>query len=140
MYNAITTIDNGNMERVFAIQSEYGSVIEKTELGNTQLENDTVKDTLKKYIYIDLEKMMASTVLESATGTKIIASYYVVSKGKPNSYYETPVGSYQVKSKEYKHFSSLGGVYMPYSMQFYGNFFIHGIPYHPDGTRVSRPF
>src|SRR5690606_19090161 len=39
--------------------------------------------------------------------------------------------------KNESHFSSIGEVYMPWSMQFYGNFFIHGWPYYPDGTEVS---
>jgi hypothetical protein len=71
---------------------------------------------------------------------EIIKEMNIVSKGKPESYYETPTGSYKVILKERNHFSSIGHVYMPYSMQFFGNFFIHGIPYYQDGEKVSSTY
>ncbi len=67
-------------------------------------------------------------------------TFSIVSVGKPNKYYETPGGIYKIRSWETKHFSSLGHVYMPWSMQFSGNYFIHGIPYHEDGERVSSVY
>jgi D-alanyl-D-alanine carboxypeptidase len=45
-----------------------------------------------------------------------------------------------VESKQKNHFSSIGHVYMPYSMQFQGNFFIHGWPYYPNGREVESAF
>jgi lipoprotein-anchoring transpeptidase ErfK/SrfK len=141
-YNMLMSIENGNMERVFAIQNEYGSVIEKaqTDEGPSIINKTINKKEVRKYIYIDLRKMTVSTVEEIGSESIVLNTYTIISKGKPGSYYETPTGSYDIKSKEYNHFSSLGAVYMPYSMQFYGNFFIHGIPYHPDGTRVSSAY
>jgi hypothetical protein len=61
----------------------------------------------------------------------------ILSRGRPGTPWETPAGNYVVKTKETEHFSSLGGVWMPWSMQFYGNYFIHGWPTHADGTEVS---
>lgn len=69
-----------------------------------------------------------------------IKSINIVSIGKPNKYYETPGGVYKIKSWETSHYSSLGHVYMPWSMQFSGNYFIHGIPYYEDGERVSTEY
>lgn len=66
--------------------------------------------------------------------------YSIVSIGKPNKYYETPGGIYKIKSWETNHYSSIGHVYMPWSMQFSGNYFIHGIPYYEDGERVSTQY
>jgi D-alanyl-D-alanine carboxypeptidase (penicillin-binding protein 5/6) len=63
-----------------------------------------------------------------------------VSKGKPGSPWETPPGAYQVQAKEENHFSSIGHVWMPYSMQFFGNFFIHGWPYYPNGQAVPKGY
>ncbi len=60
----------------------------------------------------------------------------ILSKGRPGTFWETPRGMYHVRTKEDRHYSSIGKVWMPYSMQFYGNFFIHGWPYHDDGTDV----
>ncbi len=66
--------------------------------------------------------------------------YSIVSIGKPNKYYETPGGIYKIKSWETNHYSSIGHVYMPWSMQFSGNYFIHGIPYYENGERVSTQY
>jgi D-alanyl-D-alanine carboxypeptidase len=43
-------------------------------------------------------------------------------------------------TKETSHFSSIGDVFMPYSMQFFGNFYIHGWPYYADGSAVRPGF
>jgi D-alanyl-D-alanine carboxypeptidase len=64
----------------------------------------------------------------------------IQSKGKPGTSWETPSGFYSIKTKEETHFSSIGKVYMPFAMQFYGNYFIHGWTHYPDGTPVSATF
>lgn len=64
----------------------------------------------------------------------------IVSIGKPGTAWETPAGNYEILTKENLHFSSLGNVWMPYSMQFFGNFFVHGWPYYPDGTPVATGY
>ncbi|MCE9541565.1 L,D-transpeptidase family protein [Candidatus Kaiserbacteria bacterium] len=64
----------------------------------------------------------------------------ILAKGKVGSWWETPAGIYKIQSKETNHFSTFGEVYMPYSMDFQGNFFIHGWPYYADGTPVSTTF
>lgn len=61
----------------------------------------------------------------------------ILSKGKEGSWWETPVGLYKVEEKLKNHFSGFAGVYMPWSLPFQGNFFIHGWPYYPDGTPVA---
>lgn len=64
----------------------------------------------------------------------------IVSKGRPGTPWETPSGKYEVLYKKENHFSSIGHVYMPSSIQFFGNFFIHGWPYYPDGTPVPEGY
>ena len=61
-------------------------------------------------------------------------------KGKEGSWWETPAGIYKINNKEKDHFSSMGHVWMPWSMNFQGNFFIHGKTYYPDGTPTSAQF
>ena len=58
----------------------------------------------------------------------------IQTKGREGSWWETPVGLYKIGSKEKSHFSSFGRVWMPWSMQFQGNFFIHGPTRYPDGS------
>ncbi|MGM0482744.1 MAG: L,D-transpeptidase family protein [Patescibacteria group bacterium] len=60
----------------------------------------------------------------------------IAAKGRGGTWTETPAGLYSVEWKAEEHFSSLYEVYMPYSIQFFGNYFMHGWPYHPDGRDV----
>jgi hypothetical protein len=62
------------------------------------------------------------------------------SKGREGSWWETPAGLYKIDSKEKAHFSGMGRVWMPWSMNFQGNFYIHGRTYYPDGTLTSKTF
>jgi L,D-transpeptidase catalytic domain/D-alanyl-D-alanine carboxypeptidase len=78
--------------------------------------------------------------IELRDGTTTLASYPIISKGKPGSYYETIGGNYPNDYKTPLHFSSIGHVYMPYSVHVFGNYFIHGIPYYPNGDKVSSTY
>lgn len=73
-------------------------------------------------------------------GTSTIATYPILSKGKPGSYYETIGGRYLNDYKTPLHFSSIGHVYMPHSIHVFGNYFIHGVPYYPNGDKVSSAY
>jgi len=64
----------------------------------------------------------------------------IQTKGREGSWWETPAGLYKISSKEEDHFSSLGRVWMPWSMQFQGNFFIHGPTRYPDGTPTASTY
>ncbi len=64
-------------------------------------------------------------------------TFNIVSVGKPGVPWETPRGEFKVLTKEENHFSTIGEVWMPFSMQFLGNYFIHGWPYYDDGTPVA---
>ncbi len=89
-----------------------------------------------KFIVADLTNMKL-TLYQNGTTT---AEYQIITKGRVGTPWETPSGFYSIHSKEAKHFSTIGHVYMPYSMQFYGNYFIHGWTYYPDGTPVASSF
>ena len=89
-----------------------------------------------KFVAADLENMKVSLYEDS----KLVDNFNILSKGKDGSRWETPGGLYKITTKEKNHFSSLGKVYMPYSMQFFGNFFIHGWPYYPNGTPVEMSY
>ena len=67
-------------------------------------------------------------------------NYPILSKGREGSWWETPTGFYAALTKETNHFSSIGKVWMPWSIQFYGNFFIHGWPYYENGEPVSQSY
>jgi hypothetical protein len=90
----------------------------------------------KDHVVVFLDDMR----IELRNGTTTLASMDIVSKGKPGSYYETIGGSYENDYKIRNHFSSIGKVYLPYAVHVFGNFFIHGIPYYPDGNKVSSEY
>lgn len=85
-----------------------------------------------KVIRVNLETMEL-TAYENGT---LAYTFPVLAKGKPGSYYETPGGEYHVLLKEDRHLASVGKVWMPYSLQFFGNFFIHGWPYYQGGKEL----
>ena len=85
-----------------------------------------------KAIRVNLETMELVTYENGVE----VTTYEVLAKGKPGSYYETPGGEYKVLLKEEKHLSSVGKIWMPYSIQFFGNYFIHGWPYYQTGKEL----
>jgi len=64
----------------------------------------------------------------------------ILAKGREGSWWETPAGIYQIDMKIRNHFSRLANVYLPWSLPFHGNFFIHGWPHYPGGTPVATEF
>lgn len=86
----------------------------------------------ESFIEIDLRTMQLS-LYENGIPIKTVK---VLTKGKEGSWWETPTGNYRVLGKLINTFSSIGNVWMPYSIQFYGNYFIHGWPHYDDGTPV----
>lgn len=78
--------------------------------------------------------------LELRNGTTTLESMNLISKGKPGNYYETLGGAYGSDYKKKSHFSTIGHVYLPWSVHIFGNYFIHGIPYYPDGRKVSSEY
>lgn len=90
----------------------------------------------KNFVEVNL-RTMRLTLYENGAPIKEMA---VLTKGKEGSWWETPTGNYSVLGKEINHFSSIGKVWMPYSIQFYGNFFIHGWPHYDDGTAVAPSY
>lgn len=87
--------------------------------------------------------------IEANLTTKIIHVYKdgalslevpIDTEGREGSWWETPAGLYKITTKEKAHFSTMGHVYMPWSMNFQGNFFIHGRNYYPDGSLTSKQY
>ncbi len=90
----------------------------------------------KDFLEADLSAMRLRVFL----GGEEVLTVPIKSKGREGSWWETPSGLYRAEGKEKVHFSSIGKVYMPWSIPFQGNFFIHGWPYYEDGTPVSSSY
>ena len=88
------------------------------------------------FVEADL-RTMHLTLYESGVAKQTLD---ILTKGKEKSWWETPTGDYKVLGKSTLAYSSIGNVWMPYSIQFYGNYLIHGWPYYDDGTPVSQGY
>ena len=84
-----------------------------------------------KYIDISISDQVM-TIFED--GVKV--SSFLISSGKRGM--STPLGTYAVKKKEPKHWSSSYGLWMPFSMKFHGAYYIHELPYWPNGYREGE--
>lgn len=99
-------------------------------------ENNSPVPHVGKFVLVNLDK----SNIELRDGDSNLKTMSIVSQGKPGSYYETIGGNHINDYKERNHFSSIGHVYMPYSVHVFGNYFIHGIPYYPSGEKVSSTY
>ncbi len=114
----------------------YGA---ETALSNPDYFNSVKSEFIKDkadFIEADLSKMKLNVYKQG----DVILSVNIATKGRPGSWWETPAGIYKINRMEAKHFSSIGHVWMPYSLNFQGNFFIHGHTYYNDGTPTSKAF
>lgn len=89
-----------------------------------------------KAIVANLESMK----LDLYEDGQVVENFDILSKGRPTTAWETPPGAFEILYKKENHFSTIGKVWMPFSMQFFGNYFIHGWPYYPDGTPVAEGY
>lgn len=118
------------LEQIVASSSEEGFFYKPLLDQNIQVPQQG------KAIHADLRSMRLKLYKDGA----IVQEFPIISKGRPGSFWETPTGEYKVLTKEENHFSSIGSVWMPYSIGFFGNFFIHGWPYYATGKEVPEGF
>ena len=90
----------------------------------------------KSFIEADLQTMKL-TLYESGEQKTVLE---ILTKGREKGWWETPTGNYKVLGKAVNGYSSIGEVWMPYSVQFYGNYLLHGWPHYDDGTPVPQGY
>ncbi|MBW6441164.1 L,D-transpeptidase [Patescibacteria group bacterium] len=89
------------------------------------------KFTEGKYIDVSIANQVM-TLFED--GIKV--NEFLVSTGKIGM--PTPLGTFSVKRKEINHWSTSYGLWMPFSMNFGGAYYIHELPYWPSGYREGE--
>ena len=115
------------------------NIKEKFKPATNQYIIPTIDNTIPqegKVAYADLGAMKI-TLFENG---EVIGEYPIASIGREGTAWQTPLGQFDMSYKKENHFSSIGHVYMPWSMHFFGNYFIHGWPYYPDGTPVAEGY
>lgn len=84
-----------------------------------------------KYIDVMISKQVM-TIFENG----VQVNQFLVSSGKVGM--PTPLGEYKVLRKETNHWSVKYKLWMPYSMNFTGPYYIHELPYWPNGYREGE--
>jgi hypothetical protein len=92
--------------------------------------------TSTKVVYADLNAM---EIVLFENGTQV-ETYPIQSVGREGTAWQTPLGKFDMSYKNANHFSSIGHVWMPFSMHFFGNYFIHGWPYYAGGMPVAEGY
>ncbi|MFA6896974.1 MAG: L,D-transpeptidase [Patescibacteria group bacterium] len=84
-----------------------------------------------KYIDVSISRQLM-TIFENG----VQVNQFKVSTGKVGM--ATPLGEYKVLRKETNHWSVKYKLWMPYSMNFTGGYYIHELPYWPNGYREGE--
>ena len=115
------------------VQLQYGSKPAMTNYPFFRTVRDRFIKQEAQFLSVNLNEMTI-TVYENGIQQMKVP---VKAKGKRGSWWETPAGLYKIQTKKRDHVTSFGGLHMPWSMQFHGNFFIHGWPYYENGNPVT---
>jgi len=122
-------------EKSFVYQAEEMAGFGFEDYLQDKIKTETARlvEQKKDFIYINLKEMKMFLYKEG----EVFETFTVQSKGREGSFWETAPGAYFIGDKVVNHFSTVSRVWMPYAIQFYGNFFIHGWPYYTGGRPLS---
>lgn len=120
---------------------------EKQQYGEIELAEDKyippssslVKEDYAPVVYISQGKYIDVSIshqIMTLYEDGIFVNQFLISSGKRGM--PTPLGEFAVRKKETNHWSSTYKLWMPYSMNFYGPFYIHELPYWPSGYREGE--
>jgi len=70
---------------------------------------------------------------------QLFKSAKIAAAGHPRTT-PTPTGNFKISLKDEDHISGLSGLVMPFSLRFFGNYYMHGIPYTRSGQIVDTPY
>lgn len=115
------------------VELDYGTKPALTNYTFFQKVQDRFIDQKAQFLSVNLNTMRIELYEDGEKKLEVP----VKAKGERGSWWETPAGLYKIRTKERDHITSFGGLHMPWSMQFHGNFFIHGWPYFDDGRDVT---
>jgi hypothetical protein len=128
------SLDSGDSTQLAEYEDFPGNEPDATSTG--KISEDLTIPKQGKAVVANLESMK----LDLYEDGKVKDTFDILGKGRPGTAWETPPGAFELLYKKENHFSTIGKVWMPFSMQFFGNYFIHGWPYYPDGTPVSEGY
>jgi hypothetical protein len=86
----------------------------------------------ENFLEVNLEEMKVSLYEKGL----FLKDFPILTKGDPQGWGGSAVGIYEVISGGKANFSVVSDVYMPYSLRYYGKYYIHGEPYYKWGEKV----
>ncbi|NBD73731.1 hypothetical protein GVX82_01670 [Patescibacteria group bacterium] len=89
-----------------------------------------------RFIGVDLDAREVRTY----QGGQLLETYPILKLPAPGTHWEPPGGSYEVIERATNHRSRVGDIALPYTVEFFGTFFIHGWPYRPGGETVPSDY
>lgn len=111
---------------------------------------DNPKETIPSFQSSAIETMTVSKISLRADLNRMIIyvyengllkkEYKILSKGDPSKWWQTPTGGFKIKTKSQNLWSDLYLVNLPWALQFYEDFYIHGIPKDKNGNNLLRAF
>jgi len=90
----------------------------------------------ENFIKVDLQESQIYLYKEG----KIFKKIPILASGEDGTWGESPAGFFKVLSKNTLAFSQSEELFMPYAINFWGKYFIHGPPYLPDKTPFNSQF
>lgn len=85
------------------------------------------------FLEVNLPRMKIRAYKEGALQKEVP----ILLKGDPQGWGGTAAGLYKIESGNEIGFSVVSEVYLPYSLKFYGKYYIHGEPYYPGGEKLA---
>ena len=83
------------------------------------------------FVEANLAKMKISLYRQGSLEKEIP----ILARGDPQGWGGSAAGLYQIKSGYKLGYSAIAEVYMPYALNYYGKYYLHGEPYYPGGER-----
>ena len=97
-----------------------------------KIRNDFI-DSKEEFLEVNLQEMKIKVWVNGI----LVKEVPILRKGDPQEWGGTAVGLYKAISKNRSSFSVVSEVYMPWSINFYGKYYIHGEPYYPGGKKLE---
>lgn len=123
----------------FSSSIVISSSSENINLKREPLYLETISDIKHKFIaqkkdFLEVNLSLMKVRLYKEGKPIRVASILTV--GDPHSWGGSPVGIYKILGGSKLNFSVVSDVYMPWTLHYYGKYYIHGEPYYPGGKKL----
>ncbi|MBL7155996.1 MAG: L,D-transpeptidase family protein [Candidatus Pacebacteria bacterium] len=125
------------------VQSKSASFVDIVNVANKEKDKEQARVFIKLFKQVRDEWILAKTSFLEINLDEMKVRIYengeikkqvpILTKGNPKEWGGTAVGIYSAKSKYVTGFSVPAEAYMPWSIHFYGKYYLHGEPYYSGG-------